>query len=158
MPAHKFTIILPPARVPGPEDLLIRAFTNRSTFGNLTVVEDIDIQLPTLVNISTFGHLRITLGEEFDIQLPALVNVSTFGDIEVQESPPDENIQIAALTNVSTFGELTVQESPADVNIQIDAFVNVSTFGSISVVLADGAGEDDEGEGVGMAPVGGSVI
>lgn len=154
---NRRTVVLPVIPRPrDPGDLLIRAFANRSTFGTLHILPDQDLHIASFVNLSLFDTLTLRIAGD-DITLPALVNLSELGNITVQEAPADESLLITALINTSTFGALTLVEAPPDVSLFLTALTNVSVLHDISVAFESDVSED-EGEGIGTAMIGETII
>jgi hypothetical protein len=152
-----FSVIPDRPRAAAPGDLLFRTIVNRSVLLPLTIVPDQDLRFPLLVNISDVRHLRITTGDDFNIEFPIIVNSSSFPTLEIQEAPPDGNIILPLIENASELIVFEIQEAPPDGIIRFPTLVNVSTIGSLAIV-EDVIEIDDEGEGIGMSPIGGSVI
>lgn len=158
MPNRRTVVIPVIPRVAGPEDILIRAFANRQTFGALTVLPDVDLQITKITNVSQLGSLLVLPAGD-DIEITAITNISLLGDIEVQDAGPDQIIRITKITNASVLGDIEVAEAPPDVTIYISMITNVSVMGDISVELIPAEGDTDtEAEGVGGGMVGETVI
>jgi hypothetical protein len=155
LPLH-FTIVPQVKPVLDPTDLAPRTFANRSVFPRGTRIEaDGTITLTRVINLSTFGHHRITTGADLDILPSRVVNTSTFPTgTEVSESPPDGAIEPSRVVNTSTFPTGTeVSASPADGALRPSRVVNTSTFPTGTVVT-----EDDDGGPIGISPIGSDPI
>lgn len=147
----------------GDHEFAARQFANRSVFSKITaLVKSADFTASPVINVSTFGHVRLTTGDDFDIIPTPFANASTFGSPELDESGPDVNLRPTQYVNASTFGAPELDESADDVNLRVTAFGNVSTFGSQVLSPVEGGGGDDETDGddamIAGSPIGGTTI
>lgn len=130
-------------RTAGDHEFAPLPFANRSGFPKTThLVKSADLTAHPVVNLSKFGHVRLTTGDDIDIIPATWSNVSLFPDgTELEESGPDVNLRPATWSNASVFPSGNeLDEAPADVNLRPEPLVNVSTFGSPTLFADEGGG------------------
>jgi hypothetical protein len=140
-------VLIFPAIIPtvGDHEFAARTFANRSAFPSTTrLVASVDLTAGRFVNLSIFGHVRVTTGVDLDLIPTPFANVSAFGAAELAAAGADVNLRPATFANVSTFGAPEIAEAPADVNLRPTPVINVSTFGDAVLSPEEGGGGDDE--------------